>query len=257
LGLFQLNRFRIRRMDVHVPTLPAALEGMTIAHVTDVHIGRFTGPDILPEIVEQTNALNSDLVLLTGDLIDFSLGDLSKGIELVKGLKSRHGVYMCEGNHDLFENRVKFERRVLDAGIPLLLNAESTISINNERVQVLGIRWGSSLDRRDSRVDGHVRETVTLRRPDAFPILIAHHPHAFDQAAAASIPLTLTGHTHGGQFMLSDSIGAGPLMFKYWSGLYRKPNGSALVVSNGTGNWFPLRVNAPAEILHLTLRRGA
>jgi predicted MPP superfamily phosphohydrolase len=93
-------------------------------------------------------------------------------------------------------------------------------------------------------------------RGDAFPILLAHHPHAFDPAAAAGIPLTLAGHTHGGQLMLTESIGFGPQMFRYWSGPYRNPNGSTLVVSNGVGNWFPLRVNAPAEIVHLTLRRG-
>ena len=76
----------------------------------------------------------------------------------------------------------------------------------------------------------------------------------FDIAADANIPLTLAGHTHGGQLMLSERFGAGPMMFKYWSGLYRR-NNSALVVSNGVGNWFPLRNNAPAEIVHITLRR--
>ena len=58
--------------------------------------------------------------------------------------------------------------------------------------------------------------------------------------------------------MLSDAVGFGPLLYRYWSGLYCKPasNGASLVVSNGVGNWFPLRVNAPAEIVHLTLRRS-
>ncbi len=91
------------------------------------------------------------------------------------------------------------------------------------------------------------------RRPDAFTIVLAHHPHAFDRAAAAGVPLTLAGHTHGGQFMLTRDIGAGSILFKYCSGLYRQ-GPSALVVSNGVENWFPLRINAPAEILHLTLR---
>jgi predicted MPP superfamily phosphohydrolase len=59
--------------------------------------------------------------------------------------------------------------------------------------------------------------------------------------------------------MLSDSLGFGPLMYRYWSGLYRKPahNGASLVVSNGVGNWFPLRTGAPAEIIDLTLRSEA
>ena len=73
--------------------------------------------------------------------------------------------------------------------------------------------------------------------PDAFPILLAHHPHAFDPAAEAGIPLTLSGHTHGGQIMLTDRIGGGPMI----SVLVRtlsQPN-SSLVVSNGVGVWFP------------------
>src|SRR5205085_1142502 len=118
------------------------------------------------------------------------------------------------------------------------------------------IRWGSPWNRRDAYINEHTQETLSLRDPNAFPILLSHHPHAFDPASAQGIPLTLAGHTHGGQLMLTPTFGAGPLLFKYWSGLYRRLTGEALVVSNGTGNWFPLRINAPAEILHLTLRRA-
>jgi predicted MPP superfamily phosphohydrolase len=92
------------------------------------------------------------------------------------------------------------------------------------------------------------------RQSDAFPILLAHHPHAFDTAVEAGVPLTLSGHTHGGQLMLDSQRGLGPWMFRYWSGLDQR-GGSQLVVSNGVGNWFPLRVDAPAEIIHLTLHR--
>jgi hypothetical protein len=116
----------------------------------------------------------------------------------------------------------------------------------------LGIRWGGRSGF-DAATGAHVRNTLRLRRSDAFPILLAHHPHAFDPAAEAGIPLTLAGHTHGGQLMLTEHIGPGPLMYKYWSGMYRKEQ-SQLVVSNGVGNWFPLRINAPAEIVHITLR---
>jgi predicted MPP superfamily phosphohydrolase len=89
-------------------------------------------------------------------------------------------------------------------------------------------------------------------KPDAFTILLAHHPQVFDAAAAAGIPLTLAGHTHGGQLMLTPRLGFGPWLYRYWSGLYRQ-GASQLVVSNGTGNWFPLRIGAPAEIVLLTL----
>ncbi|HEY2107112.1 MAG TPA: hypothetical protein VGH29_15040, partial [Candidatus Binataceae bacterium] len=74
-------------------------------------------------------------------------------------------------------------------------------------------------------------------------------------AAAASLPLTLSGHTHGGQLMWNERAGFGPALFRYWSGLYTR-GASKLIVSNGVGNWFPLRTNAPAEIVHLTLLRA-
>ena len=92
--------------------------------------------------------------------------------------------------------------------------------------------------------------------PGAFPILLAHHPYAFDIAVAANLPLTLSGHTHGGYMMLKRQLGIRPMVFRYWSGLY--PRGqSQLVVANGVGNSFPLRINAPAEIIHLTLRSAS
>ena len=99
-----------------------------------------------------------------------------------------------------------------------------------------------------------------LRRdPAAFGIHLIHHPHLWDHTT--EVPLTLAGHTHGGQLMVTKEIGFGPMMYRYWSGLYTRPATEttpmqALVVSNGVGNWFPVRVEAPAEIVHITLRKG-
>jgi hypothetical protein len=137
------------------------------------------------------------------------------------------------------------------SGLPFLLESESTLAFRDARVQFLGIRWAHAT----SELSESVQRVRPLVRSDAFPILLAHHPHAFDAAAAAGIPLTLSGHTHGGQIMLNERLGFGPALFRYWSGLYGKA-ASSLIVSNGTGNWLPLRINAPAEIIHITLHRG-
>jgi hypothetical protein len=255
-SLFQLQHFRINRMTIPLADLPSDLDGLTIAQVADIHIGRFTRGAMLKQIVERTNALRADLVLMTGDLIDFSLRDLPAGIDLVKKLDPRHGLFTIEGNHDLFEDRIAFENGVRASGIPLLLNESTTVRVHGRDIQLLGIKWGGVGTRRAAQWDVHLDATLPqLHRGDGvFPILLAHHPHAFDRAADAGIPLTLAGHTHGGQLMLTEHLGPGPLMFKYWSGLYRRGN-SAMVVSNGVGNWFPLRINAPAEIVHITLRK--
>jgi predicted MPP superfamily phosphohydrolase len=248
-----IDDFRIRRLTVGIPELPPALEGMTIAHITDVHTGRFTPDSKLAAIVERTNRLNADVVAITGDLIDFNLADLPAALDMVRQLQPRVGLFMCEGNHDLIEDRDEFELRVKAAGLPLLLNESAMLSIKGHPVQMLGLRWGR-YGRYDSGIERDMESLLRSRQEGVFPILLAHHPHAFDPASKAGIPLTLAGHTHGGQLMLTKDIGAGSLMFRYWSGLYQR-GGSSLVVSNGVGNWFPLRINAPAEIVHLTLRR--
>ncbi|MFT4176733.1 MAG: metallophosphoesterase [Luteolibacter sp.] len=251
-GLRQLRHFRIRRITVELADLPEGLDGMIITHLTDTHVGKFCHGKFLRHLTEAVNDLKSDLTLFTGDLIDFQIDDLREGVEMMRGIKPRSGIFMVEGNHDIADDREGFYRQVRASGIPLLLNEAATIRVRGVPVQILGISWS----RRDEGTDRNVDDVAALREDGAFPILLAHHPHAFDQAAKHGIPLTLAGHTHGGQLMVSKDIGAGPLLFRYWSGLYRKGR-SALVVSNGAGNWFPLRVHAPAEIIHLTLKRAS
>ena len=248
-AMTQLDTFRIRRLTLRLPTLPPALDGLTIAHVSDLHVGRFTTGPILDELVARTTALGADLVVFTGDLIDHALADLPAGLNVLRRIAPPERLCVCEGNHDLFESRSEFERRVRRAGVPLLVNESAIRTIRGRRVQLLGLRWGG----RGTALNQEMDSVLPLLEPGTFPILLAHHPHVFDRAAEAGIALTLAGHTHGGQFMLTREIGAGSLLFKYWSGAYRH-GPAALVVSNGVGNWFPLRINAPAEVIHLTLR---
>lgn len=260
----QLDEFRVRPISLPIPGLPKDLDGLTIAQVSDIHVGRFTSGSTLARIVAATNDLRSDLVLLTGDLINMNLSDLPASLDAVRRMEGRHGVYMVEGNHDLIEDRREFRRVARASGIPLLVNETATARVRGVDVQLLGLRWGSgvagagrSADRRDAAIAASLAELLPSMRPvsDAFPILLAHHPHALDHAAAAGISLTLSGHTHGGQLMLTPNVGFGPWMYRYWSGAYRKGDAWG-VISNGVGNWFPLRVCAPAEIIHLTLRRA-
>jgi predicted MPP superfamily phosphohydrolase len=252
-----LDHFRVRSLELKLPTLPAQLDGLTIAHVSDTHVGRFTNGTILAKISDEVNKMNADLVLMTGDLIDFSIRDLPTGIELMKSLRSKHGTYLCEGNHDLFQDPEQFRRTVLRSGLALLRDQQLTLPIRGVRLQLLGLAWvgGHRVARAEAEVAMKAQMDRMRRELDehAFPILLGHHPHSFDHAQG--VPLMLAGHTHGGQLMLDQNTGFGPWLFRYWSGLYQK-EGRALVVSNGTGNWFPLRINAPAELIHLTLRRA-
>ena len=176
----------------------------------------------------------------------------------MNALRARHGVFACIGNHDLIEDGAAFVRQTRAAGMPLLLNETADLQVRGERLQILGLRWGSGAggprprEHGDGAIERSMTELLAMRKAGAFPILLAHHPHAFD--FAKEVPLTLAGHTHGGQIMFSENVGPGSWLFRYWSGLYERDD-RALVVSNGVGNWFPLRIGAPAEIVHLTLRR--
>jgi hypothetical protein len=244
---------RLRSFDLCIPLLPPQLEGMRIAHVSDTHIGKFLHPSRLPAIADDINRLDADFVVFTGDLIDFSLEDLPAGINFLRSLKSRCGLAICEGNHDLMDDRGDFENQLRDQDLPLIIGGQLTLpyvspSGQSFPVQFLGTPWNFT----DEFMNDAVDVVAPLIQPDAFPILLAHHPHHFDAASLASIPLVLSGHTHGGQIMLNDHFGAGSLRFRYISGLYQR-NASSLIVNNGIGNWFPLRVNAPAEIVHITL----
>ena len=255
IAMRQLEQFRVRRFVLPIAGLPSDLHGLTITQISDLHVGRFTSGRVLRDVVRVVNELRADLVLLTGDLINDALIDLDHGLDLVRSMQARYGVYLIEGNHDLIENGPEFERRVKNSGIPFLLDESIVIKIRDVPLQLFGLSWTRARENRDAAIAAAVNHLLNQRQPESFPILLAHHPHAFDAAAAASVPLTLAGHTHGGQLMLNDQYGFGPALFRYWSGLYSK-GASKLVVSNGVGNWFPLRVRAPAELLHLTLLRS-
>ena len=250
ISIPQKTRFRLRHIDVPLANLPRALDGVTITHVSDTHVGKFTRGRVLTELADAVNALKSDLVLLTGDLIDHSTDDLPAALDMVERFDPGRGLFNVEGNHDLFDDPEAFARGHSDRGVPLLRGASARFRLNGHPLEIMGAAWS----RREREMKDQVAALARNADPDAFPILLAHHPHAFDVAADHGIPLTLAGHTHGGQLMMTPRLGPGSMMFRYWSGLYRK-NASSLVVSNGAGNWFPLRTAAPAEILKLTLRR--
>jgi predicted MPP superfamily phosphohydrolase len=242
--------FRIQRLRLPLAGLPAELEGFRIAQVSDLHVGHWATDEFLHNVIRSTNALNADVVLFTGDLIDMSITELPRALEVARQWRARLGVFAIEGNHDLIDDPTGFHNQMYASGLPFLRDSTYTLD-HGVPLQLLGIPWTRSLD----AMTRDVQRIAARRDPGAYPILLAHHPHAFDAAAAAGLPLTLSGHTHGGQIALIPGMSVGRLVFKYISGLYQKP-GAKLLVSNGTGNWFPLRINVPAEIIEITLTRA-
>jgi predicted MPP superfamily phosphohydrolase len=248
-GTLTRHDLRVRNFDLALPDLPPGMEGFTIAHVSDLHCGVFCGPDRLRLISDATNDMGADLVVITGDIINSSMSEFHDAVACINRMKSRHGIYLCEGNHDLIPGPSVFRHACAAIKLPILWNSNMIVPVNGARLVIGGLPWvgGSPVS------PGTVEKLYPKREPNDLRLLLAHHPNSFD--AAQSADLILTGHTHGGQLMVG-SVGFGPLLFKYWSGLYRHPS-NAMIVSNGAGDWFPCRIGAPAEIGRLRLTRAS
>src|SRR5256886_4979020 len=181
IALAQLNNVRVRRFVLSIVDLPKELDGLTIAQVSDMHVGRFTKGEVLQKTVRTVNEMRADLVLLTGDLINDALADLDTGLELARAMEARFGVAIIEGNHDLIENPREFERRVRASGIPFLLDESTIIDIHGFPVQLFGLSWTRIHGQgRDAAIAAAVKKLLEQHEAGAFPILMAHHAHAFD-----------------------------------------------------------------------------
>lgn len=246
-----LWQFRVSRQVLPVFGLPAALEGFRIAHVSDLHVGRWSTRSFLESVVEATNALDADVVAFTGDLIDVSIDDLPLAVATFKRFRARQGAFIIEGNHDLIDDPAAFRKAMTDEGLRFLRGSSVMLKQRGTAIEFMGVPWSHS----EEQIRQEVLSIAGKRDIGAFPILLAHHPHSFDAAAEVGLPLTLSGHTHGGQIALNREINAGRMLFRYVSGIYQR-GGSKLLVSNGIGNWFPLRIGAPAEIIEITLAQG-
>jgi len=256
----QEGRFLVNRHILPAPWLPDRLRGLTITHISDLHVGRLFRPYMLPRLVDAANALNSDLVVVTGDIVDNSNDMLPPAIEALSQLRHRHGLFLCIGNHDQIDSRADFVRYT-QSRLPLLINERRSVEIGGERLTIAGLDYAGS-EYPTARSPGFIAdiaETLAGHNPrrDGPVIALAHHPHEWDWLTRANVPLTLSGHTHGGQIMFTapgehPDIGIGRLVFRYTRGFYRTPS-STLFVNTGVGAWFPLNLRSPTEIVQLRL----
>ena len=246
----------ITRRTLTFPNLPEGLEGLTLLHLSDLHAGLHLGPDKMRAIVAQANALSPDLIVQTGDMIDISPEYIPPYVQAFRDLAAPLGCVTVLGNHDHYTGAARVARGVRDAGQVLLQNGCHVIERNGATLALLGIddpdNWKA-----DDPQEGFVELALRAAPPDAFQVLLAHRPGAWDAAAPRGIPLTLAGHIHGGQFYLP-LLGwsAGRLITKYVMGHFQR-GASQLYVSRGIGVvGVPIRVFVPPEIELFTLRRA-
>lgn len=253
-SIVSVHDYHIITMPVAFPNLPAGLHGFTIAQVSDVHSGIYMTEREMMEIVELTNSLRANIVTLTGDHVDNSDIQIPSVCNAMKMLKSDYGVFGCLGNHDHFATAEKVSEALQHIGVVMLDNDHRTLTINGEKLSLLGVDDAG----RGSSNFACLDEAMRGVNPETFKILLSHRPEFFTKAKQAGIDLTLAGHTHGGQVGIEfGGINLNPayLVTKYVRGLFNE-EGKQLYVNVGVGMvGVPIRI-VPPEITLITLQRA-
>jgi predicted MPP superfamily phosphohydrolase len=246
------HSFALEEVVVRVKNWPRALEGYTIAQVSDVHVGAFVGERELDEGFELVTKIRPDLIVATGDLVDFDstlVGELAKRLTRPG---ARDGAYAILGNHDHYAGPADVVERLRSAGVHVLCNESVRLRA--------GDGGGFSLLGVDD-LQGRARPAPGFAGPDLLAaargldgdaprILLAHQPRYFHEASGR-VALQLSGHTHGGQ--INPGFRPADLLMEFVSGRYERA-GSTLWVNRGFGvAGPPSRVGAPPEVTKIVI----
>ncbi|HEX7864669.1 MAG TPA: metallophosphoesterase [Variovorax sp.] len=253
----------VKRVDVPIRGLPQALEGFTIAQLSDIHVGPTIRSAYIQRIVDAVNRLGADAIAITGDLVDGSVPELREHIAPLAGLRARHGTFVVTGNHEYYAGAHAWIDELRRLGLKVLLNEHVVLQTRNVRgAQTDEELFESALvlagvtDFTAGHFDAAHASDPHLALHDAPPlvhtrVLLAHQPRSAPLAAAAGYQLQLSGHTHGGQFFPWNLFV--PMQQPFTAGLHRLHD-MWVYVSRGTGYWGPpKRFGAPSEITLLTL----
>jgi predicted MPP superfamily phosphohydrolase len=244
----------VKRVEVTLPRLPAAMGGFTIVQLTDLHLGPLLGREWLEGIVRRTNALKPDLIAITGDLVDGRVSTLGSTTAQLAKLRAPHGVYFVTGNHEYYSGAPQWCAELTRLGIRVLRNERVSIGKGKDSFDLAGIDDHNA--RRHLPDHGpDLARAVRGRDATRELILLAHQPRAIHEAAEHGVGLALCGHTHGGQLWpWTFFVG---LQQPYVSGLHRHGETTQIYVSEGTGYWGPpMRLGTRCEITRVVLRAG-
>lgn len=245
-GIAQAKRLRHEQVTIPVAGLPAALDGLTIVQLSDLHLGSPFTLDNVRRAVAWVQQRQPDLVVLTGDFVS-TTEQIALLPEALHGLHAPYGVYGILGNHDYWTQVPLLAQALRANGVDLLRNEQRLLTIGGARLALVGLDcvWEDQHDLARA-LDGIAPGTPT--------IMLAHEPDIADLVAPYGVALQLSGHTHAGHIA---APGLGPLFlprhgFRYFRGLQRV-GGMWLYVSRGLGG-IPLRLGSPLEVTEFTLR---
>jgi predicted MPP superfamily phosphohydrolase len=236
--------------ELAIPGLPSELVGFRIAQVSDLHVGESIGRKRVEEVVAGVNALEPDLVAITGDLVDGRPEELAAHVAPFLNLRARHGTFFVTGNHEYYSGAEAWCRHFSGLGMRVLDNEHVLLDHDGAQVAVVGVPDPAVKMMKTGEAPSLSKALAGV--PDsAFRLLLAHQPRIAKESASLGVQLQLSGHTHGGQFFpFTLFVG---LFQPYVAGLYRIRD-MWLHVSRGTGHWGPpMRLASPQEISLLKL----
>jgi len=272
--------YQVLRVDLPISNLPAALDGMTIVQLSDIHMSGYMPRAQVRRAVDMANDLGANLAVVTGDFITGAGDPLEECVEEIRRLSAPLGIYGCNGNHEIYADA---EDRAQDLftqlGMKLLRHENALLTFNGTQLNLIGVDY-----QRERAPGGRKVSALTgiesLIRKDLPNILLSHNPNSFNRAAELGIELSLAGHTHGGQIqveILDHRLSPARFITDYVAGLYMRPlftpaktvasqaflhagalqgPHSAIYVNRGLGTvGAPVRLGVPPEISLLTLRR--
>ena len=240
----------VKRVAVRLKKLPGSLSGLRLVQLSDMHVGLTIGRDFVEDVVRKVNALEPDIVAITGDLIDGSVADLGPAVAPLGEIRAKLGTYFVTGNHEYYSGADSWLAFLQSIGIKALRNERVELTVNGETMHLAGVDdWTAH---QFGNGHGSDMERAMQGRDASKPVvLLAHQPVHFDEARTHGVDLQISGHTHGGQIFPFGFLTR--LAQPFLSGLHRRGD-SQIYVSSGTGYWGPpMRIAAPAEITLIEL----
>lgn len=260
-----IGRLEVRQEEFASKDLPAAFDGYRIVQISDIHLGSFLGwrQQFLSRIIDSVNAQHADLIVFTGDLQNKEPQEIESFVPMLKRLKAKDGICSVLGNHDYayYTDLDEIEKSVnvgktcsaeYEMGWYLLTNGYHRIRRGHDNIVIAGME--NDGEGRFPQLGDITSSLIGLNR-QSFVIMLEHDPTSWRRKILthSHCQLTLSGHTHGGQFSL---FGLSPAMFRYleWRGMYYMGE-RAMNVSSGVGGVVPFRFGVSPEIVVITLRK--
>jgi predicted MPP superfamily phosphohydrolase len=248
--------FRVEERTLRIPGLPPELDGLRVAHLSDIHVGGAMDRDRLLRVAALTNAARPDLVVHTGDFLTHRNGDFDAPLyEALAAIGAPHGQWACLGNHD-FDDPERFTARLREAGVTALRDRLVTLPINGAALEVGGLDFTFGRDERAAQI---ARRLARWSARGTTPrLLLNHDPSSFAALPDGCADLVLSGHTHGGhigvQLGRDTALTVVGLAGLPDQGVFTR-GAMQMYVTRCVGFYgYPMRVGIPPEIALLVLR---